>query len=161
MSMGLPIFIRCVATLWCCLVAEASRRLWVAYWHTYTYSYSYAPRRGRAESNRTLPSDALPRREEVRRGVCIWCSLLPIHTQQSAYCHALQHTSLPILYAYVTINASTILLHIFKWTLCSIFSSGRGVARGLSSIPGIASIIKALHPDNTCHFILGISVVYT
>ena len=23
MSMGLPIFIRCVATLWCCLVAEA------------------------------------------------------------------------------------------------------------------------------------------
>ena len=105
--------------------------------------------------------DVLPRREEVRRGVCIWCSLLPIHTQQSAYCHALQHTSLPILYAYVTINALTILLHIFKWTLCSIFSSGRGVARGLSSIPGIASIIKALHPDNTCHFILGISVVYT
>ena len=105
--------------------------------------------------------DVLPRRKEVRNGVCIWCSLLPVHTQQLAYCHALQHTSLPILYAYVTINASTILLHIFKWTLCSIFSSGRGVARGLSSIPGIASIIKALHPDNTCHFILGISVVYT
>jgi len=105
--------------------------------------------------------DVLPWRKEVRNGVCIWCSLLPVHTQQSAYCHALQHTSLPILYAYVTINASTILLHIFKWTLCSIFSSGRGVARGLSSIPGIASIIKALHPDNTCHFILGISVVYT
>ncbi|XP_039838644.1 uncharacterized protein LOC120698928 [Panicum virgatum] len=54
-----------------CLSAlfQAWRRLWVAYWHTYTYSYSYAPWRGRAESNRTLPSDALPRREEVRRGV--------------------------------------------------------------------------------------------
>ena len=67
MSMGLPIFIRCVATLWCCLVAEASRRLWVAYWHTYTYYYSYAPWRGRTESNRTLPSDTCPRREEARR----------------------------------------------------------------------------------------------
>ena len=30
--------------------------------------------------------------------------------------YALQRTSLPAQYIYITINASTILLHIFKWT---------------------------------------------
>ena len=115
MSMGLPIFIRCVATLWCCLVAEASRRLWVAYWHTYTYSYSYASWRGRAESNRTLPSDALPRREEVRRGGMHLVFAFSGPYATISLLSPFQHTSLPALYAYIIINTSTILLHIFKW----------------------------------------------
>ena len=55
--------------------------------------------------------NSIPRWEEARRGTWIGHSLLSIYAQQSIHCHALQRTSVPALYAYVTINAPTILLH--------------------------------------------------
>ena len=160
--MGLPIFIRCVATLWCCLVAEASRRLWVAYWHRYPYSYFYALWRGRTESNRTLPSDTCPRREEARRaslekGSPKWGMHL-VFSPSGPYATISLLSRPP---TYLSSYSIRIRNHQRINYFASYFQVGRGVARSLSSIPGIASIIKALHPDNTCHFILGISVVYT